>query len=103
MEVINKNSNLRLVLIEKSPFRISQRSFPKNFFHVVKKVHSFDEMKKAIIRTHGIVYEAEMSKLHNYYERINEFLIIVDSSEMYRKNLPDISGTLIHMNFGIKM
>lgn len=103
MEVINKNSNIRLVLIEKAPFKIHQKYFPKSYFHWVKKVDSFDEMKKAIIRTYGIIHEKEMTKLHNYYERIPEFFIIIDSSEMHKKKITDISGTLIPIYDCIKM
>lgn len=97
MEVINKNSNIRLVLMEKAPFKIYNGSLPNNYFYLVKKVDSFDSMKKAVIRTHGIVLEKEMTKLHRYYERITEFYIIMECSENFKIILSDVTGTLIPM------
>lgn len=89
--------------MEKSPFKVCHRSLSKVYFHWVKKVDSFDEMKRGIIRTHGIIHEKEMVKLHRYYERIPEFFIVMNSSETYKKNLTDVSGTLIQINNCIKM
>lgn len=92
MEIINKNLNIRLVLIEKAPFKIIINNHSKKYFHVVKKVHSFDEMNKAIILTHGINYEKQ---LHDYYDCITNFYIIINSSKFYIERHYDLSGTLI--------
>ncbi len=103
MEVVNKNSNLRLVLMEKAPFKIYHKNLPKTYFYLVKKVDSFDAMKKAIIRTHGIINEKEMTERHRYYERINEFYIIMECSENFKFKLSDITGTLVPIFYCTKV